>query len=634
VHREEALDWIALVKELGKTSLADLDALYAAREQSGLENDPDASVAIAQRALSLGEPLLAYDLCRFALQGQPEHRRLRQLQALALARCGATERAREVLERLYQEGSRDEETLGMLARIYKDRALESPNSADSQAALGSSLKLYTEAYQSAGGYWSGINAATIALATGNAKMASELANRVKIQCQTTLDESPSEIWKLATLGEAALITGDLEEAQLWYARALVAGAGFGDRASMRRNARLALDAKGRDVSWLDQVLPRPVIALFSGHMLDQDGRSTPRFPEALSTRVGEVLKARLISANAQIGFAAAASGGDILFHEAMLDLGRETHVVLPAPPEKFVRNSVMDGHLAWSQRFRAVLDRATSVVVHSNSTSGDIGYIYNNWMLLGLARLRARQVDGRVNALALWDGQAGLPGGTSTAVRDWRSFGEGVNWIAPMSVATSTWQQGLADEVRASVARSLGSQRIVSMLFADAVGFSKLPDESIPDFVSHFLGKIANVLDRQADSALTRNTWGDGLYFSFATPRGAGLFALDLCDAIRSTDWAAWGLPADLSLRVALHCGPAHEVFDPIIRQLNYSGAHVSRAARLEPVTPPGSVYASQPFAALCECEGIKEFICEYVGRMPLAKKYGEHPTFNVRRRR
>jgi len=53
------------------------------------------------------------------LPGDP---RLRQLQVLALARSGATERANTMLEEIRREGQTDEETLGMLGRTYKDLA--------------------------------------------------------------------------------------------------------------------------------------------------------------------------------------------------------------------------------------------------------------------------------------------------------------------------------------------------------------------------------------------------------------------------------------------------------------------------------------------------------------------------------
>jgi len=63
-----------------------------------------------------------------------------------------------------------------------------------------------------------------------------------------------------------------------------------------------------------------------------------------------------------------------------------------------------------------------------------------------------------------------------------------------------------------------------------------------------------------------------------------------------------------------------------------YGGTHVSHAARIEPITPPGEVYASRWFAALAAADGVTEFVCEYVGRTPLAKGYGTFPTYHVRR--
>jgi class 3 adenylate cyclase len=70
-----------------------------------------------------------------------------------------------------------------------------------------------------------------------------------------------------------------------------------------------------------------------------------------------------------------------------------------------------------------------------------------------------------------------------------------------------------------------------------------------------------------------------------------------------------------------------------VTHRLNYIGAHVSRAARIEPITPIGQVYASQPFAALAAAQGVEEFRCSYVGQTSMAKKYGSFPTYIVARR-
>ena len=156
-------DTLPQVRHFPNAGLAEIGALYNARETSGLENDPEACAAAARRALSLGEPLLAYDLCIFGLRENPEHLTLRQLQGLALGRSGAQEQARDLLEKLHTEGHRDEETLGILARIYKDRWYETQNSSEGDNNLRRSKDLYAQAYRLTGGYWTGINAATLAM---------------------------------------------------------------------------------------------------------------------------------------------------------------------------------------------------------------------------------------------------------------------------------------------------------------------------------------------------------------------------------------------------------------------------------------------------------------------------------------
>jgi class 3 adenylate cyclase len=583
-------------------------------------NEPLADLGSARRALAAGEPLLAYDACATALESYPSHAGLRQLQALALARAGAADQALKILQSLHEEGARDEETLGLLARVHKDLW----ESSGSPAHLAGARQWYESAHCVSGGYWSAINAATLAAAAGELASARRYAAAAQAQCLQAMDKGgATQPWLLATLGEAALLLEGADAAGAWYARALAAGAGYGDRASMRRNARILLHALELDPAWLEQQLPGPAVGIFTAAR----GRALPgREPSAsLAAAIGSQLQA----SDVRIGYASAGTLEELLFHESMLALGRETHVVLPEAAERFLARCVATGGEPLEARLRSVLQRANSVIVHSASATGELSELYNSWMVLGLARLRARQLEGRVHACAVADESESAP----AAVADWRDFGQAVQVLArgatPEGVPAWRAQPALRSNITA--ARRLGSQRIVSMIFADAVGFSRLADDAVPAFVEHFLGKVAAVLDTQREQPLTRNTWGDGLYFSFSTLRAAGCFALELADALRAADWRVHGLPGELSLRIALHCGPAHEVVDPILRQRNYTGAHVSRAARLEPVTPPGNVYASEPFAALCECDGVREFVCEYVGRMPLAKKYGDYRAYRVR---
>jgi hypothetical protein len=59
----------------------------------------------------------------------------------------------------------------------------------------------------------------------------------------------------------------------------------------------------------------------------------------------------------------------------------------------------------------------------------------------------------------------------------------------------------------------------------------------------------------------------------------------------------------------------------------------VTKAARIEPVTPPGMVYTSEAFAATLAATGCDDLALEYVGRMALAKGYGESRVYRLERR-
>jgi class 3 adenylate cyclase len=101
---------------------------------------------------------------------------------------------------------------------------------------------------------------------------------------------------------------------------------------------------------------------------------------------------------------------------------------------------------------------------------------------------------------------------------------------------------------------------------------------------------------------------------------------------VTTTRWERHGLPSGLSLRIALHAAPVYEFTDPVTGKRSYSGTHVSRAARIEPITPPGQVYASEPFAAMAAAHRVTLFDFDYAGLTPMAKGYGTFPTYHVRR--
>ena len=82
----------------------------------------------------------------------------------------------------------------------------------------------------------------------------------------------------------------------------------------------------------------------------------------------------------------------------------------------------------------------------------------------------------------------------------------------------------------------------------------------------------------------------------FREPAAAAGFAVDLVARMEAVDWAGLGLPEKTTVRVGLHAGPVFEGNDPIIERTSYFGGHVSLAARVEPITPPGCVFATEAF--------------------------------------
>ena len=142
-------------------------------------------------------------------------------------------------------------------------------------------------------------------------------------------------------------------------------------------------------------------------------------------------------------------------------------------------------------------------------------------------------------------------------------------------------------------------------------------------FAARALGAVAEVLASHREQIAQRNTWGDAVYVVLNDAVTAAEFALDLQAAIAAIDLDAEGLPEHLALRLGCHLGPVFPTRDPVLDETVYMGSHVSRTARIEPVTPPGAVFVTEPFAAALVLDGRSGLACDYVGHMDAAKGYG-----------
>lgn len=639
------------LSSLSTLRLADLIPMWREVSFEGGRGRVELYESLGNRILKLGEPLIAYDIFAKGLERWPANVRLRQLLALSLSRSGAWDRANEVLQGLCDEGRTDGETLGLLGSTHKNLWEHSTIPAERDRHLHEAGIVYGRAYRLARehgsldeSFYTGINAASMAMLAGRRGDALALAGEVKELSRQRLAQG-DDYWAAATLGEAAVLLGEMEEAAECYARASELGKGnYADLSSTRHNARLLLEYLGEDRNRFDHCFWIPRIVVFAGHMVDRPDRTSPRFPEGLQDMVAREIAKCLSKYDAKISYSGAACGSDILFLEEMIRQGGETNVVLPVPVEEFLKASVdIVPGADWSDRFRKVLEGASRVIVASRHhiSESAIALEYSNMMQNGLALLRAEVLDTEVRPLVVWDGGIGDgPGGTAAQVTYWRSHNIQPD-IVDLVTLLEQAELPVREVTKAPDVTAAGPagftmdfpQEIMAMLFADVTKYSYLREEQIPRFVTRFMGAIAELVAASSDEPVLRNSWGDAIFFVFGHVGAAGRFALDLRDRILQTNWAEMGLPAELGLRIALHAGPVYRCQDPVTKRGNYIGAHVTRAARMEPITPPGQVYASQSFAAVSAAARVADFVCDYVGETPLPKDFGTFPTYHVRRK-
>jgi len=620
-----------------------LEALLGAGIHIELPHTPERDLDQARQDIEIllkqGEPIFAYDLVRRARLDFPEDVPLRQLQALSLIRTGAPGEALTVLTQLLREGHRDQGTLAPLARAYRDYGERAKDPGMLRKCFLRALQLYEEAYRSSRGVWSGIHAAWLALELGFADTASELATSVELSAKDLLKRARADgtdpFWYLAILGITAMLQRRFSKGFGYCQEVAETGRGrIGDVAEVRYLNQSILELLHQDGATLESVLPTPKVLVFAGHMIDFPDRKTPRFPPSLAETVARTIRERLSSLHVEAGFATAACGAPILFHEAVQAIGGESHVVLPYGRDEFLADSVaIREDMDWTSRFDHVLEKARRVVLASPQRldEGSVVFSYANQLLLGLGLIRAHQLRCELKTLVVWDSQPSEAAGSiSRILAQWKELGH-----LPEIIDLRELESGIIyNPEHRRPARSMPAlrgglkSRVMVMLFADVVRFSQLQERQVPSFVSHFLGAIGALETEIKVRPAMKNTWGDGLFMVFRKAQDAICFSRALVERVGHIDWASLGLPPDLNLRVALHTGPVYVGRDPVTGHRTCFGTHVNNAARIEPITPPGKIYVSQAFAALAAAMNLKDCPCEYVGEMPLAKNFGRFPMY------
>ena len=85
-----------------------------------------------------------------------------------------------------------------------------------------------------------------------------------------------------------------------------------------------------------------------------------------------------------------------------------------------------------------------------------------------------------------------------------------------------------------------------------------------------------------------------------------------------------------MQIMILTFSAPVFESSDPISRSRTYYGSQLSLTARVEPVTPPGGIYATEALAAQLAIEAPDHYVCEYVGELELAKHFGAYRLYSL----
>lgn len=545
---------------------------------------------------------------------------------LNLLRSGALEQAEKEYLRLgLASDTSCEDAMALGGRILKARMLEQSGADRKSLSLEAAGK-YRQAFESTNGSYSGINTAALFLVAGDGHQAREMAQKV-LHLLTRQAAAPGDeaYYHIATIAEAHLILGALDKAKAALRDALpLAPHDFDAHASTLKQFKMLLDAIGGAADWLDEFRP-PKVAHFAGHIFglgDSAAALEPTVVKSIRNALNQLVKAEEIGA----AYGALAAGSDILIAELLLEEGVDLHAVQPCPDELFRSVSLDQYGPGWPSRFEACLGSAKSIryVSKDRSLCDNLTKSFASETAMGLAVLHAEQYATDALQLLVWDGKAtGREAGTARDAHIWSAAGRR-QLVAPFPVPRRVTQNG-------SHAANAVPRALRAILFADVHGYGGLTEQQIPIFHREVFTRLSDSCKLTGVELSHVNTWGDALFLVLNDVESAAKAAISMQHCMQHIDLLCVGLPDSLALRIGCHYGPLHLLKDPFLGSSAMMGREVTVAARIEPLTEPGSIFVSEPFACALAISSQTDYRCEPIPDPKTTKDQGELKLFSLR---
>lgn len=392
---------------------------------------PTIAALQADLLLSRGRRDEALEVINSATSRFPDDLRLGQLRGLCHRRMKKLEEAAKILTEVREQNPDDEETLGILAAVHKERWLREGD----RESLEQAHRLYLRGWHGKKrkkakispkqNTWLGINAATTANWLHLEEEATDLATAVKTaleQRQGTLAGKTCDpyvilnYWDQVTLAEAELLLGNDETARRIYHDAFARYADRTDDISVTCKQARAI---------------RPELALaYRCVMVGVTGHRQLPNDEALREQTREMLgQVKQIAAGCEgsdavglVVLSSLAEGADRLMAEVVLEQeAGSLQAVLPLEPADYESDFATEESRL---QFRGLLERAKKDVTVVPVPAGAPDPRTAAYAAAG------RAVVDRCDVLiALWDGEPTRgPGGTAEIVEYARQLGKPLVW--------------------------------------------------------------------------------------------------------------------------------------------------------------------------------------------------------------
>lgn len=380
-------------------------------------------------------PRHQYDTAIMALRESPDSLVHMHQAVLALARAGSLTFARQEYARYgLDKVWHDEDIMALGGRLYKDLYLSSSGMTARDFALESAER-YEAAFRATGGYYSGINAATMAWLGG---VPNEIANMraqrvLELLPTQDLPEKTDKYFVEATRAEARLLLGEESAAQsalqeAWDHDPL----NYVAQASTLKQLKMISKKLEQPLSWLSNFMP-PQSVHFAGYIFADS------IPESDLLDLKEEVMDSIQRQDVGFGYGALAAGSDILIAETLLDQGAELNVVLPSSKDAFIETSVRPYGAHWLDRFETCWEQAASrqELDFGSSQPTDILTGLTSAMSMGMAIRGADRLAVPATQLLICNPDDRVSQ-TATDAALWKEFGRDQTFITSPPTQSST----------------------------------------------------------------------------------------------------------------------------------------------------------------------------------------------------